>query len=78
MFTVDNNSSPNTLNSDFFFNRLWADIFSDSFNELLNSLMLDNFLKISLDASYFTSNFIRSFIFSKENNLMFFYHPELI
>lgn len=78
MFTVDNNSSPNTLNSDFFFNRLWADIFSDSFNELLNSLMLDNYLKISLDASYFTSNFIRSFIFSKENNLMFFYHPELI
>lgn len=75
---LNNYSLYNDMDFDFFFYQTWIASMTFDNYQLFNAILLDMYLMLSLNVSYFNSNWFNNFIFSSENSLIYFYHPELL
>lgn len=62
---------------DIFFNQYWAITFSASVFQLFYAVLLDRYLSILVQNNPFNSDWYRIVLHSRENALIWLYHPEL-
>lgn len=62
---------------DMFFNQYWAISFSTSMFQLFYAVLLDKYLNVLVQNNPFNSDWFRMFLHSRENALIWLYHPEL-
>lgn len=62
---------------DLFFNQYWAISFSTSIFQLFYAVLLDKYLNVLVQNNPFNSDWFRMMLHSKENALIWLYHPEL-
>nr|YP_740762.1 Ymf66 [Tetrahymena paravorax]ABI51671.1 Ymf66 [Tetrahymena paravorax] len=62
---------------DLFFNQYWAFTFTASIFQLFYAVILDNYLNFIIHENSYTSDWYRMMMHSKENALIWLYHPEL-
>lgn len=68
----------NTENSyDIFFDQYWAASLSISSFQLFYAVVLDKYLNVFLQQNAFNNDWFRTMLHSKENALIWLYHPEL-
>lgn len=63
---------------DIFFNQYWALTFSISVFQLLYAVILDQYLINLMNHNPFSSDWFRMLLHSRENALIWLYHPELV
>lgn len=64
-------------NYDMFFNQYWAASLSISVFQLFYAVLLDKYFNILVHNNPFTNDWFRMMLHSKENALIWLYHPEL-
>lgn len=64
-------------NYDIFFDQYWAASLSISVFQLFYAVVLDKYLNVILQQNAFNSDWFRMMLHSKENALIWLYHPEL-
>lgn len=62
---------------DLFFNQYWSISFSASVFQLFYAVLLDKYLNVLVQNNPFNSDWFRMMLHSKENALIWLYHPEL-